>query len=200
MSDNKNLNEKSFEEIKEAEVSLLNLKANLKAFTSAEAEGKDFIYDKLSAEKNEYGDLAYDSSNENDQKESTYVNKNSLNSFHRLNSKWCFWYISRKEIDHKIPYSERMRKIADFSNLEEFFKYYMFLKSPSDMERNTDLSVFKEGFQPLWESCPDSGIWFIRFKKNEDPLEIDVKWENILFAIIGIKIILFLLNLFLFVY
>lgn len=201
MSANKNTTEKSPQEVKESEESLLNLKENLKAFSGAEAEGKEFIYkNKLSEENDEYSDLAYNSSNENEQKESTNFVKNSLNSFHKLNSKWCFWYISRKEKDHKIPYSERMRKIAEFSNLEEFFKYYMFLKSPSDMERNTDLSVFKEGFQPLWESSPDSGIWFIRFKKSEDPVEIDVKWEKILFALIGIFIVIIIIFIYFYVF
>lgn len=182
----KNLNNGNAEELKESpEASLLDLKENLKAFSCETAENKNYIYNQLSQENDEYCELAYNSSNENEVKESTHLTKNALNSYHKLNSKWCFWYISRKEKDHKIPYSERMKKIAEFISLEEFFKYYMFLKSPSDMERNTDLSVFKYGFQPLWESCPDSGIWFFRFKKTDDQVKIDLKWEKILFALIG---------------
>lgn len=187
MSEN-NLNNENLEELKESvEASLLNLKENLKASSGEAAENKNYIYNQLSQECNEYCELAYNSPNENDNegKESIHLTKNTLNSVHMLNSKWCFWYISRKEKDHKIPYGERMKKIAEFVSLEEFFKYYMFLKSPSDMDRNTDLSVFKNGFQPLWESCPDSGIWFIRYKKSDDPVKIDSKWEKILFAIIG---------------
>jgi translation initiation factor 4E len=180
-----NINNQSPNRVKESETYLLNLKENLKAFSESEAENKDFIYNQLSQGNDEYCELAYHSSNENEKKESTYFINNNLNSFHMLNCKWCFWYTSRKEKEDKIPYSERMKKIAEFSSLEEFFKYYMFLKSPSDMERNTDLSVFKNGYQPLWESCPESGIWFIRYKKSEDPLEIDLKWEKILFALIG---------------
>lgn len=174
------------ENVKETESVLLDLKENLKDISASKKENKNLIYNQLSQETDEYCELAYNSSNENENKESINFNKNNLNSFHKLNSKWCFWYTSRKEKDHKIPYSDRMKKLCEFLSLEEFFKFYMFIKSPSDMERNTDLSVFKEGFQPLWESCPESGFWFIRFKKNEDPLEIDLKWEKILFALIGI--------------
>lgn len=138
-------------------------------------------------EKDEYIGLAYKSSSSDNNiipdRKSDF--KNSLNSNHKLNSKWLFWYISRKEKDHKIPYSQRLKRIAEFITLEEFFKYYMFIKSPSDMERNTDLSLFKEGFQPLWESCPNGGCWFIRFKKSDDQNEIDLKWEKLIFSLIG---------------
>ena len=131
-------------------------------------------------DENEYGDLAYNLKNNSSA---------NLNSQHVLNSKWLFWYISRKEKDHEIPYSDRLKKIAEFTTIEEFFKYYMFLKSPSDMERNTDLSIFKEGYKPLWESCPNGGCWFIRFKKTDDQNNIDLKWEKIVFALIGNKFV-----------
>lgn len=118
--------------------------------------------------------------------ESVTLNRRaSLNSQHKLNSNWSFWYTSRKEKDHKVPYEDRLKKIASFDTLEEFFKYYMYLKPASEVDRNTDLAIFKNGYKPLWESCPDGGCWFIRFKKNEDPYEIDLKWEKLIFALIG---------------
>ena len=43
-----------------------------------------------------------------------------------LNSTWTFWYASRKEKDHHIPYSDRLTKIAEFSTLQDFFKYYSY--------------------------------------------------------------------------
>jgi translation initiation factor 4E len=106
-------------------------------------------------------------------------------SQHKLNADWGFWYISRKEKEDDTPYSERLKKVVNFNTLEDFFKYYMFLKSASEVERNTDLALFKEGYKPLWECCPDGGCWFIRFKKNDDPSEIDIKWERLLFALVG---------------
>jgi translation initiation factor 4E len=103
----------------------------------------------------------------------------------KLNANWVFWYASRKEKDHHIPYSERLINIAEFSTLEDFFRYYLFIKSVPDIERNTDLGLFKQGYQPLWESCPDGGCWFVRFKKTDDPMDIDIKWEKLLFALVG---------------
>ena len=45
-----------------------------------------------------------------------------------LNSTWAFWYASRKEKDPHIPYSARLTTIAEFNNLKDFFKYYIYLK------------------------------------------------------------------------
>jgi translation initiation factor 4E len=118
---------------------------------------------------------------EENKNQDVLVNKSDL----KLNSIWIFWYASRKEKDHHIPYSERLINIAEFSSLEDFFRYYLYIKSVPDIERNTDLGLFKQGYQPLWESCPDGGCWFIRFKKTDDPVDIDVKWEKLLLALVG---------------
>ena len=102
-----------------------------------------------------------------------------------LNSTWTFWYASRKEKDHHIPYSDRLTKIAEFNNLKDFFKYYIYLKPVNEIERNLDIGLFKEGYKPLWESCPDSGCWLLRFKRTADLKEINLKWEKVIFALIS---------------
>lgn len=106
-------------------------------------------------------------------------------STHQLNSEWCFWYASRKEKDRNIPYEKRLIELGKFSTIEDFFKHYMYIKSASEVERNTDFALFKTGFKPLWECCPGSAMWFIRYKKNDNPEELDIKWERILFALLG---------------
>jgi translation initiation factor 4E len=122
---------------------------------------------------------------------SSNLNLNLTNSIKnenplKLNSIWNFWYASRKEKDHHIHYGERLTNLAEFNTLDDFFKYYLYIKSVPDIERNTDLGLFKRGYQPLWESCPDGGCWFLRFKKTDDPVDIDVKWEKLIFALVGI--------------
>ena len=102
-----------------------------------------------------------------------------------LNSTWTFWYASRKEKDHHIPYSDRLTKIAEFNNLQDFFKYYIYLKPVNEIERNVDIGLFKEGYKPLWECCPDSGCWLLRFKRTADLKEINLKWEKVIFSLIS---------------
>ena len=101
-----------------------------------------------------------------------------------LNSTWTFWYASRKEKDHHIPYSDRLTKIAEFSTLQDFFKYYLYLKPVYDIERNVDIGLFKEGYKPLWECCPDSGCWLLRFKRTANLKEINLKWEKVVLSLI----------------
>lgn len=120
----------------------------------------------------------------NDEKKLENGNSKYVESF-KLNSTWIFWYASRKEKDHHIPYNERLSNIAEFNTLEDFFRYYLYLKAVPDIERNIDLGLFKKGYQPLWESCPDGGCWFVRFKKTDDPKEIDTNWEKLLLAMVG---------------
>ena len=102
-----------------------------------------------------------------------------------LNSTWIFWYASRKEKDHHIPYSDRLTKIAEFNNLQDFFKYYIYLKPVYEIERNVDIGLFKDGYKPLWESCQDSGCWLLRFKRTADLKEINLKWEKVIFSLIS---------------
>lgn len=45
--------------------------------------------------------------------------------------------------------------------------------------------MFKEGYKPAWEFCPNSACLFIRFRKTDDPRVIDVYWEKLLISIIG---------------
>ena len=101
-----------------------------------------------------------------------------------LNCTWTFWYASRKEKDHHIPYSDRLTKIAEFSTLQDFFKYYLYLKPVYEIERNVDIGLFKEGYKPLWECCPDSGCWLLRFKRTADLKEINLKWEKVVLSLI----------------
>jgi translation initiation factor 4E len=102
-----------------------------------------------------------------------------------LNCTWTFWHASRKEKDHHIPYSDRLTKLAEFNNLKDFFKYYLYLKPVYEIERNVDIGLFKEGYKPLWESCPDSGCWLLRFKRTADLKDINLKWEKVIFSLIS---------------
>ena len=55
--------------------------------------------------------------------ESTIITEKQNEEIHLLNSTWNFWYASRKEKDHNIPYTDRLIKISEFDNLELFLQY-----------------------------------------------------------------------------
>lgn len=102
-----------------------------------------------------------------------------------LQNCWCIWYVSRKLKDHSIPYEERLKKIGEFNSIEAFVNYYAHMKSANDIERNIDISIFKKGYQPLWESCPNSAFLFCRYKKNEEVNDLNNKWEKLQFSLVG---------------
>ena len=102
----------------------------------------------------------------------------------KLNSEWTFWYASRKEKDHHIPYENRLTEISTFSDLRSFLQTYIYLKNVKDIPRNADISLFKKGYLPLWENCPDSGYWFHRVNEEEEK-DVNYQWEKIVFALIG---------------
>ena len=102
----------------------------------------------------------------------------------KLNSEWTFWYASRKEKDHHIPYENRLTEISTFSDLRSFLQTYIYLKNVKDIPRNADISLFKKGYLPLWENCPDFGYWFHRFNEEEEK-DVNYQWEKIVFALIG---------------
>ena len=137
--------------------------------------------DKKGEEKEETSKIIENQPKEDTKKEEPIENIENM----PLNSSWTFWYASRKEKDHHIPYSERLTKIAEFNTLQDFFKYYLYLKPVNEIDRNVDIGLFKGGYQPLWESCPDSGCWLLRFKRTADLKEINLKWEKVLFSLVS---------------
>ena len=104
-----------------------------------------------------------------------------------LNATWTFYYTSRKEKDYHINYKDRLISVAEFSTMEEFLKNYMKIKPINEINHNCELSFFKKGYQPLWESCPNSGIWIFRFKRTDDLKDVHKQWEKIIFSLLTEK-------------
>jgi translation initiation factor 4E len=123
--------------------------------------------------KDDYGNL------QSEQVEDVYDD----NKPHNTRTVWNFWYTNRKENDYATQYAKRTRKVASFNTLEDFFKYYVYIKSASDIQRNTDFGMFRDGYKPLWEACPNSACWFVRFRPFDN--DLDLKWERLLFSLIG---------------
>jgi hypothetical protein len=105
--------------------------------------------------------------------------------YNELNSVWVLWYASRKEEHHHIKYCDRLKSVGEINSLYSFFSYYVYTKSVDNIDKHNDIALFKKGYNPTWESCPNSACWFIRFKKTDDPVEIDLIWEKILFCLVG---------------
>jgi translation initiation factor 4E len=77
----------------------------------------------------------------------------------------------------------KIKTLASFGTLNQFWAMYQHIKRPSALPNHTVLNVFEEGVKPVWE-VPDhaqGAAWNIRVNKGH----ADVLWENLLLGLIG---------------
>jgi len=109
-----------------------------------------------------------------------------------LQSRWSVWYDkkqsndSKQQKNNKEAWKQNLHKVGDFNTVLSFWRYYAWTKKPSDLEKGTSLYVFRGDVEPMWESFPNGGCWFIRFDRNHVASGvIDRVWEELLLAVVG---------------
>jgi len=100
-----------------------------------------------------------------------------------LEYRYTFWLSKRKSVLKGKNYDQSMMKLGSFDTVQQFWRYYSFMKRPSKVDEACDLMLFKSGIRPLWEdeSNRDGGRWSIRVKRHNT----DRYWENAIMAMIG---------------
>lgn len=82
---------------------------------------------------------------------------------HPLASSWTFWFdrkLSKEawaELKRENPaatYRDQLKQLGTVRTVEDFWRHYVFLKRPSELEGDLNLSLFREGNMPLWEVRP----------------------------------------------
>lgn len=110
-----------------------------------------------------------------------------------LESNWTFWYDKKDQKpgpgtkkNTKEEWASKLRQIGGFDSVLSFWRYYCWLKKPSQLKPGTSLYLMREDLVPMWETFPKGGCWIIRFHKaNSENGIIDKVWEEMLLAIIG---------------
>lgn len=113
----------------------------------------------------------------------------------KLQSTWTFWY-DKKENQDKKPtaakkttskeWKSKLKQVGSFDSVLSFWRYYSWMKTPSQLTPGMNLYVFREDLEPMWETFPKGGCWIIRFHKaNSQNGIIDRVWEELLLAIVG---------------
>lgn len=95
---------------------------------------------------------------------------------HVLHSRWTLWYDGPKARENKnIKYEDRLIKIGTFQTLEDFFRYYVYVKRPLELGTETcNLHLFRDEIKPMWEvsdkknkSCGvDVTFFFVEFPQR----------------------------------
>ncbi|GJJ10567.1 hypothetical protein Clacol_004794 [Clathrus columnatus] len=82
-------------------------------------------------------------------------------------------------------YEANLTLIGEFDTVEDFCRYFNWLKPPSQLERNSNYHLFKSGIKPMWEDPANSngGKWVLTMKSN--PQLLDRCWSWLVFALVG---------------
>ena len=101
-----------------------------------------------------------------------------------LRHRWVLWYTHKSTSRNQHEnYAEKIRPVATFGTIEEFWRVYAHVIRPSKMAIATDYHLFKEGITPLWEDVKnkEGGKFMLRIKKTCT----NRLWEMLLLNVIG---------------
>lgn len=82
-------------------------------------------------------------------------------------------------------YEAGLTVIGEFDTVEEFCRYFNWLKPPSKLEKNSNYHLFKSGIKPMWEdeANANGGKWVLTMKNN--PQLLDRCWNWLAMALVG---------------
>jgi translation initiation factor 4E len=103
---------------------------------------------------------------------------------HVLQSPWTLYFQQTNEDNKsKETYASTIHKIAKFSTVEQFWNIFSHLKRPSELEKATELHLFRNDIRGMWEDGENlnGGKWFICLKKEFS----SQLWELCVLAMIG---------------
>lgn len=82
-------------------------------------------------------------------------------------------------------YEANLTIVGEFSTVEQYCRYFNWLKPPSHLDRNSNYHLFKSGIKPMWEdpSNANGGKWVLTMKNN--PALLDRCWSWLTMALVG---------------
>ncbi|KAJ2917906.1 hypothetical protein MD484_g2513, partial [Candolleomyces efflorescens] len=115
-------------------------------------------------------------------------------------SKAKFPYTPASALPHDAPpsaapvpestteYEAGLTVIGEFDTVEQYCRYFNWLKPPSMLEKNSNYHLFKAGIKPMWEDPANAngGKWVLTMKNN--PQLLDRCWQWLTMALVGQQI------------
>ncbi|KXN84467.1 Eukaryotic translation initiation factor 4E type 2 [Leucoagaricus sp. SymC.cos] len=82
-------------------------------------------------------------------------------------------------------YEAGLTVIGEFKTVQDFCRYFNWLKPPSKLEKNSNYHLFKSGIKPMWEDPANAngGKWVLTMKNN--PELLDRCWSWLAMALVG---------------
>ncbi|KAG8942799.1 hypothetical protein FRC04_003494 [Tulasnella sp. 424] len=82
-------------------------------------------------------------------------------------------------------YEAGLQRVGDFNTVEDFCRLFNWLKPPSQLEKNSNYHLFKDGIKPMWEDPANAqgGKWVLTMRSN--PELVDRCWTWLTMALVG---------------
>ena len=80
-------------------------------------------------------------------------------------------------------YRDNLHQLGTVGTVEDFWRHYVHMKRPSELEEGTNVYLFRDGHVPMWESYPQGGCWILKLRKT--PGVSSKLWQDLLLAAIG---------------
>ncbi|XP_044726513.1 eukaryotic translation initiation factor 4E type 2 [Chrysoperla carnea] len=99
---------------------------------------------------------------------------------HRLQHTYWLWYSKKPS---SLRYSQALQLVGRVATVEQWWALYSHMIRLNDLPCHTDLHLFKEGIQPMWEDAANAkgGKWVVRLRKGQ----VGRAWENLCMAMLG---------------
>lgn len=81
-----------------------------------------------------------------------------------------------------------LKVLGAYHTVETFMRVFSTIKRPSQLERQSNYHLFKNGIRPMWEdpANADGGKWTVSFSKaSTNPAMLDRSWMWLVLALIG---------------
>lgn len=75
-------------------------------------------------------------------------------------------------------FSQSLIKIADVSNVDEFWEVFQHIKKPNRCKVGTDYHIFKQGIRPMWEDSNNRGKFSVLLTWDYS----NYIWEEVIFS------------------
>ena len=90
------------------------------------------------------------------------------------------WYT---EPGDTAQYEEKLKNVAVFDTIEDFWAIYQHIARPNVIPQNSDYNLFVDGIKPMWEDegNRNGGKWLLRMQKGF----AEKFWEELVLCMIG---------------
>jgi translation initiation factor 4E len=107
----------------------------------------------------------------------------------KLQSPYTIWYkftdenLSQNQKINQNEYSGMVKQLVEFSNLDDFFEHYQYLKKPDEAKTGLEISLFKNGIKPMWEEEANKVGGKVTLKLKKDMS--NYIWDELVLRLIG---------------